>query len=265
MSFIVLDVVREYSQKNQNNIKKKKKLNEDARMWARLAKWWGGQERCIRIVLVGPSSSGKTSILYTAMGRRFSCDRAWCGKNGFLLYPSVGFNVETISGGIQLWDVSALRGRVGLWAPYLQEGDCCSVFVLDAAAGQEDLEEARALLQQWRSICALRGVPVCVFANKQDLPGARSRQWVASFLAWVDPEFQSQARLLWLIALRLGVPREIRKKLLLELASVFNGNLSVYETFSPENRGASSHIRLGHAQECISKALREVAGRAGPG
>lgn len=215
-------------------------------------------------MLVGASGAGKTSLLWTAMGRPFSKDREWTGKRGYLLYSTVGFNVEVVDG-MTVWDVGAVRDRVALWVNYLGPGRA-SGFVVDASGDEASLKEARGLFSQWRDHCFRLGVPLCVLANKQDAATAWSGRAIRQFFALVDPLFQVQARVLWLAGLRVGCPREIRKKLIWELAGVFDG-LVVFETYAPEIRGGARHNRksvqtnLGYPQESILRALKWMAGQ----
>lgn len=194
----------------------------------------------------------------------FSTGKAWTGKRGYLLYSTVGFNVEVINNGMTVWDVGAVRHRVALWVNYLGPGRA-SGFVVDSSRDEESLKEARSLFSQWRDYCVELGVPVCVLANKQDLATSRSGRAIRQFFAVTDPRFQAQARVLWLAGLRAGCPREIRRKLIWELAGVFDG-LMVFETYAPEVRHAphnhkSVQANLGYPQESVLRVLTWLAGQ----
>lgn len=117
-----------------------------------------------RILMLGLDGSGKTTILYRM-------------KNKELLptNPTIGFNVETVHlEGINvtytIWDVGGQAKLRGLWRHYFMTAEGL-IFVVDSCDEDRFLmaaHELRSILDD-ESMC---GVPIIVFANKQDLEEA---------------------------------------------------------------------------------------------
>ena len=119
-----------------------------------------------RILMCGLDAAGKTTILYKL-------------KMGEVVVtvPTIGFNVEVVeykNVTFTCWDVGGKDKIRPLWRHYYRNTTTL-IFVVDSndrdrigewGAG----EELRRMLDE----DALRGVPLLVFANKQDLPGAMS-------------------------------------------------------------------------------------------
>jgi small GTP-binding protein len=117
-----------------------------------------------KILVLGLDGAGKTVILYMK-------------KLGLLLgdNPTIGFNVESVDHEdmrLTLWDVGGANKLRVLWAHYYQNTDGI-IFVVDSDA-PERLPEASAELQKLLKAEELKDARFCVFANKQDLPTARS-------------------------------------------------------------------------------------------
>lgn len=90
--------------------------------------------------------------------------------------PTIGFNVETVqpAKGISftVWDVGGQEKIRRLWVHYFQGTDGL-IYIVDSA----DTDRVREARDELFSICSdpsMRGVPVVVIANKQDLPTALS-------------------------------------------------------------------------------------------
>jgi len=120
-----------------------------------------------KILMVGMDAAGKTTMLY----------KLRLGKVTTTI-PTIGFNVEELQySGSKLvsftaWDVGG-RGKIrALWRYYYQNVNAL-VFVVDSN-DHDRVEEAKDQLQEMLAEEALRDVPLLVFANKQDLPGAMS-------------------------------------------------------------------------------------------
>ncbi|OAQ28339.1 ARF/SAR protein [Linnemannia elongata AG-77] len=115
-----------------------------------------------RVLMVGPSAGGKTTILYQLkLGETVTT------------IPTTGFNVESLTPilGVTftIWEVGAYwNNRGGLWRHYVQGTDAV-ICVVDSS-DMEQIEEARSTL--WRMYEEydeqLRGSALLVFANKQD-------------------------------------------------------------------------------------------------
>ena len=117
-----------------------------------------------RIVMVGLDAAGKTTILYKLkLGEVVST------------IPSIGFNVESVEHknvSLTIWDIGGQDRIRALWRHYFK--GCQAIkFVADsndpdrfAAAGEE--------LQKMLNHEKLADSALLVFANKQDLPNAKS-------------------------------------------------------------------------------------------
>ena len=96
---------------------------------------------------------------------------------------AVGFNVETVNYKnlkFQVWDLGGQTGLRPYWRCYYQDTNAV-IFVVDSA-DKERLEYSKQELEIMLQEEELKGVPVLVLANKQDLPGAMNDQDICSGL-----------------------------------------------------------------------------------
>ncbi|KAJ1135692.1 hypothetical protein NDU88_002127 [Pleurodeles waltl] len=121
--------------------------------------------RKARIVMMGLDAAGKTSILYKLKMNQTVAT-----------IPTIGFNVETVKTSknefFTIMDVSGRKNIRGLWKSYFTDTDAL-IFVVDSA-DTERLCEARTELEAILGYDEMRGVPLVVLANKQDLATAQS-------------------------------------------------------------------------------------------
>merc|ERR1711916_74707 len=112
-------------------------------------------------------------------------------------YADQGFNIKTLmheSYKINIWDVGGQKSIRPYWRNYFEQTDAL-VFVIDSADRQrlkESGEELNTLLEEEK----MAGVPVLVFANKQDLLNAASSKEIAEMLnlhSIRDRQWQIQA------------------------------------------------------------------------
>ncbi|KAG2495518.1 hypothetical protein HYH03_006461 [Edaphochlamys debaryana] len=129
--------------------------------------------------MLGLDASGKTTVLYRL-------------KLGEIVttIPTIGFNVETIEvGGLRLtaWDMSGgcSKQPLPLWRHYLPGAEGV-IFIVDSN-DRDRMPEAAEELDFFLREEELRGVPVLVLANKQDLPNALPAGEVARRLGLVRP------------------------------------------------------------------------------
>ncbi|XP_067825325.1 ADP-ribosylation factor-like protein 4D [Heptranchias perlo] len=123
----------------------------------------------LHVVVIGLDSAGKTTLLYRLKLREF-----------VNTIPTKGFNTEKIKVPVgnsraitfQVWDVGGQEKLRPLWKSYTRRTDGI-VFVIDSSE-MERMEEAKAELHKISRTSENQGVPVLIFANKQDLPGAVS-------------------------------------------------------------------------------------------
>ncbi len=116
------------------------------------------------MLMLGLDASGKTTILY----------KLRLGEVVATL-PTIGFNVETIEVGkmnLTVWDVGGQEKIRMLWRHYYDNLNGL-VFVVDST-DRERLHEVRDELARLLDEASLQGVPLLVFANKQDLHNAIS-------------------------------------------------------------------------------------------
>ncbi|XP_060554740.1 uncharacterized protein LOC132715696 [Ruditapes philippinarum] len=124
---------------------------------------WGADPA--RIVMLGLDAAGKTTVLYKIKL-----------NETVTTIPTIGFNVETVTPvkGLQftVWDIGG-QGKIRpLWKRYTENSEGL-IYVVDSA-DRERMSEAREELFGILEGEEMRGVPVCIVANKQDLPNAMS-------------------------------------------------------------------------------------------
>ena len=130
-----------------------------SKLWSSLL-----SKRDVRILMVGLDAAGKTSILY-------QLKMAELVKT----IPTIGFNVETLDyKGLRftVWDIGGQDKLRALWKHYYQNTDGI-IFVVDSN-DSERMEKVRETIALLLTDDELRGAPLLVFANKQDLNGAMS-------------------------------------------------------------------------------------------
>lgn len=147
-------------------------------MLARLMEVYDQFTKPASICIVGLDGSGKTHVLY-------------CLKLGEPLdgsVPTIGFNVEQIkvkNTTIQAWDLGGQHKLREMWAYYYDEVNGI-VFVVDSV-DKDRFDEARIELQRIMLDRRLKGLPILVLANKQDVNGyAASVEEVKQALAIND-------------------------------------------------------------------------------
>merc|ERR1712124_156405 len=118
----------------------------------------------MRILMVGLDAAGKTTILYKL-------------KLGEIVttIPTIGFNVETVEYkniSFTVWDVGGQDKIRPLWRHYFQNTQGL-IFVVDSN-DEARFEDAKQELSKMLGEDELRDAILLVFANKQDLPKAKT-------------------------------------------------------------------------------------------
>ncbi|CAM9179278.1 unnamed protein product, partial [Ectocarpus fasciculatus] len=123
-----------------------------------------------RVLILGLDAAGKTTILY-----KFKLGEV------VTTIPTIGFNVETVDfkrNAFTFWDVGGCDKIRPLWKHYFQNTQAV-IFVVDSNdrarmsdSGNSWYDDAKQLMTWLLNEEELNGVPVLVFANKQDLPEA---------------------------------------------------------------------------------------------
>lgn len=81
---------------------------------------------------------------------------------------------------LQVWDLGGQTGLRPYWRCYYQDTNAV-VYVIDSA-DKDRLEVARQELELMLQEEELRGAPVLILANKQDLPNAMNEQEICNGL-----------------------------------------------------------------------------------
>ena len=120
-------------------------------------------DREAKILMLGLDSAGKTTLLY-----KLKLDETVSS------IPTIGFNVETVTPvknvSFTVWDIGGQDKIRPLWKHYFNNTGGL-VYVVDAADISR-ISESKDELQWILESDDMKGVPVVVFANKQDLPSA---------------------------------------------------------------------------------------------
>eukprot|EP00040_Diaphanoeca_grandis_P041311 m.262803 g.262803 ORF g.262803 m.262803 type:complete len:186 (-) comp47033_c0_seq1:420-977(-) len=119
----------------------------------------------LKILILGLDNAGKTTIL-----------KGMADEDITTISPTQGFHVKSIKIGkknevnVALWDIGGQRKIRTFWKHYFDNVDVL-IYVIDSADTarlEETGEELMKLLEEEK----LEGVPVLIYANKQDLQGA---------------------------------------------------------------------------------------------
>eukprot|EP01064_Diplonema_japonicum_P031013 TRINITY_DN5416_c1_g1_i1.p1 TRINITY_DN5416_c1_g1~~TRINITY_DN5416_c1_g1_i1.p1 ORF type:complete len:179 (+),score=48.57 TRINITY_DN5416_c1_g1_i1:113-649(+) len=117
-----------------------------------------------RVLILGLDNAGKTTIV-----------KKLSQEDITQICPTQGFNIKSLDhDGVKLnmWDIGGQKTIRTYWRNYFDETDCL-IYVVDSADKNRIIDtgdELTRLLEEEK----LGGVPVLVFANKQDLAGALS-------------------------------------------------------------------------------------------
>ncbi|XP_072295389.1 ADP ribosylation factor like GTPase 3, like 1 [Eucyclogobius newberryi] len=146
----------------------------------------GTTEQEVRIVLLGLDNAGKTTLL-----------KSLASEDVSTITPTQGFNIKSVaSHGMKLnvWDIGGQRKIRAFWKKYLDNTDLL-IYVIDSA-DKKRFEETGLELSELIDEENLKGVPVLIFANKQDLATASPASEIAEGLnlhTYRDREWQIQA------------------------------------------------------------------------
>jgi len=137
-----------------------------------LRKLKSSPERELRILLLGLDNAGKTTILKTLASEDIST-----------ITPTQGFNIKSVqTDGFKLnvWDIGGQRKIRPYWRNYFDNTDIL-IYVIDSADTKR-FEETEQELQELLCEEKLVGVPILVYANKQDLIGSATSAQIAEGL-----------------------------------------------------------------------------------
>jgi len=127
----------------------------------------------VRILLLGLDNAGKTTILKTLASEEIN-----------QITPTQGFNIKSVqTQGFKLnvWDIGGQRRIRPYWRNYFENTDIL-IYVIDST-DQNRFEETGEELTELLEDEKLVGVPLLIFANKQDLVTAAKASDIAEGLA----------------------------------------------------------------------------------
>jgi ADP-ribosylation factor-like protein 3 len=125
-----------------------------------------------RLLVLGLDNAGKTTIL-----------KKLSDEDITHIMPTQGFNIKSVvKDGFKLnvWDVGGQREIRPYWRNYFDNTDAL-VYVIDSA-DSERLEEVNVEISRLLEEEKLAGIPLLVFANKQDLLSALAASDIAAGL-----------------------------------------------------------------------------------
>merc|ERR1711968_435311 len=130
----------------------------------------------VRILMLGLDNSGKTSIL-----KRLS------DEDITHIMPTQGFNIKSLlheGFKLNVWDIGGQKTIRPYWKNYFENTDAL-IYVVDSS-DRRRLEEAAEELSELTEEDKLGGIPVLVFANKQDLMNATPAEEVVEAMGLMD-------------------------------------------------------------------------------
>uniref|UniRef100_A0A8C2HT05 ADP-ribosylation factor-like protein 3 n=1 Tax=Cyprinus carpio TaxID=7962 RepID=A0A8C2HT05_CYPCA len=149
----------------------------------------GTTEQELRIVLLGLDNAGKTTLLKQLASEDVNTITPTqvrrAAARGYVTCDSMKLNV---------WDIGGQRKIRPFWKKYLENTDLL-IYVIDSA-DKKRFEETGLELSELIDEENLKGVPLLIFANKQDLATASPANEIAEGLnlhTYRDREWQIQA------------------------------------------------------------------------
>lgn len=125
-----------------------------------------------RLLVLGLDNSGKTTILKRLSDEEISH-----------VMPTQGFNVKSLVQNdvtLNVWDIGGQKSIRPYWRNYFDHTDAL-IYVIDSA-DQKRMEETGVELDQLLGEDKLEGVPILIFANKQDLISAHTSEEISDGL-----------------------------------------------------------------------------------
>merc|ERR1712216_552672 len=127
----------------------------------------------VRILMLGLDNAGKTSIL-----KRLS------DEDITHIMPTQGFNIKSLlheGFKLNVWDIGGQKTIRPYWKNYFENTDAL-IYVVDSS-DRRRLEEAAMELSELLEEDKLSGIPVLIFANKQDLISAVPAEEIVATMA----------------------------------------------------------------------------------
>eukprot|EP01116_Phalansterium_solitarium_P016986 TRINITY_DN4070_c0_g1_i1.p1 TRINITY_DN4070_c0_g1~~TRINITY_DN4070_c0_g1_i1.p1 ORF type:complete len:192 (-),score=26.21 TRINITY_DN4070_c0_g1_i1:127-663(-) len=129
-------------------------------------------EQELRIVVLGLDNAGKTTML-----------KKLSDEDASQVMPTQGFNIKSLQHDgfkLNVWDIGGQKAIRAYWRNYFEDTHAL-IYVIDSTDKRrldETGEELSTLLEEEK----LAGVPVLIFANKQDLANALPAKEIAELL-----------------------------------------------------------------------------------
>lgn len=131
------------------------------------------------VLILGVHKAGKTSLLEKLKAIYLNSE----GLPPDRIVPTVGLNIgriEVSNAKLVLWDLGGQIGLRTIWEKYYEEAHAI-VYMIDASC-PSSFEDSKSALEKVLRHDDLRGAPLLILANKQDLPDAVSSEELARYL-----------------------------------------------------------------------------------
>ncbi|KAG1359217.1 ADP-ribosylation factor-related protein 1 [Cocos nucifera] len=131
------------------------------------------------ILVLGIDKAGKTTLLEKLKSLYSNLE----GLPPDRIVPTVGLNIgriEASNAKLVFWDLGGQIGLRTIWEKYYDEAHAI-IYVIDATCPSL-FEDSKSALEKVLRHGDLRGAPLLILANKQDLPGAVSAEELARYL-----------------------------------------------------------------------------------
>ena len=132
-------------------------------LFSKILDFFSRSRNNFKIIILGIQNAGKTTILYRlSIGQLVKTT------------PTIGSNVEEISYNnvkLQAWDLGGQESTRSIWDVYFINTDAI-IYVIDTH--DETYDDSKTQFYKLLKNEALKNAIVLIYANKQDLPGAKS-------------------------------------------------------------------------------------------
>ncbi|KAJ7551423.1 hypothetical protein O6H91_06G014900 [Diphasiastrum complanatum] len=131
------------------------------------------------VLILGIDKAGKTTLLEKLKTLYSDFE----GLPPDRIVPTVGLNIgriEAYKSKLIFWDLGGQLGLRTIWEKYFEEAHAV-LYVIDAA-NQARFEDAKSALEKVLRHEELKGAPILIFANKQDVEDASSAEEISRYL-----------------------------------------------------------------------------------
>ena len=132
-------------------------------IFSRILDFFNRSRNNFKIIILGIQNAGKTTILYRlSIGQLVKTT------------PTIGSNVEEISYNnvkLQAWDLGGQESTRSIWEVYYVNTDAI-IYVIDTH--DENYDDSKTQFYKILENETLKDAVILIYANKQDLPGAKS-------------------------------------------------------------------------------------------